>query len=33
MGIREGAKEYTRMGKHNPAQLYEEFGNWLKKLS
>lgn len=32
-GIREGAKEYARMGKPDLAQLYEEFGHWLKKLS
>lgn len=32
-GIREGAKEYAEMGKVQLAQLYDEFGHWLKKLS
>ncbi len=32
-GIREGAKEYASLGKPDLAQLYDEFGHWLKKLS
>ena len=32
-GIREGAKEYSCLGKPSLAQLYDEFGNWLKKLN
>jgi len=33
IGIREGAKEYRALGREGVAKTYEEFGNWLKKLS
>jgi hypothetical protein len=33
MGISEGTKEYLALGRDGVARTYEEFGNWLKKLS
>jgi hypothetical protein len=33
IGICESAKEYARLEKPRLAQLYNEFGHWLKKLS
>lgn len=33
IGINEGAKEYNSLGRNTDAKFYQEFGNWLKKLS
>jgi len=33
IGIREGAKEYAALGRPELAKTYDEFGNWLQKLS
>jgi hypothetical protein len=33
IGIREGAKEYAVLGRPELAKTYDEFGNWLQKLS
>ena len=32
-GIREGAKEFRELGESVNAKIYDDFGNWLKKLS
>ena len=33
IGIEEGVKEYNALGRVSQARTYQEFGNWLKKLS
>jgi len=33
VGIREGTKEYAALGRSSMAKFYDEFGNWLAKLS
>ncbi len=33
IGIKEGVKGYNNLGREIQANIYQEFGNWLKKLS
>jgi hypothetical protein len=33
IGIKEGVKGYTALGRNGVARTYEDFGNWLKKLN